>query len=99
MLKITPSKVKNLILNSSLRWGNIDAEKTLEHIFKEILTVKKLNSIKEQNKEYLEKNRLPILLEDPIDKMEFENAIKILNSIPEYTFNKEVLIINISSIF
>lgn len=98
LLKITPTKVKNLILNSSLRWGNIDAKEILEKIFDDILTKEKLELVKEENKKYFEENKLPILLENPVYKMEFENAIKTLSSIPEYTFNKEVLIISISSV-
>lgn len=98
LLKISPSRVKNLMLNSTLRWDKIDSSSILESIFNRILTAEKLDIVKKQNPNYIKANKLPILLENPVEKLEFENAVKMLDSIPEYVLNREVLIINISTI-
>ncbi len=85
-------------MEGSLRWEKINSSEILSKIFNRILDTKFLERTKSQNPDIEKTGRIPIMLEHPIEKLEFENAIKELESIPEYTLNQEVVNIHYKAI-
>ncbi len=92
-LSLTESKVKGLILESSLKYNPADHEAVVGKIINRLL--EKDNNINFNN------NSISVSLENPVDKREFEFAIKSLgtNSYVEYSFNKEILKVNVELMF
>ncbi len=98
-LKITPNRTRSLILEASLRWGQPDTAAIIRVIFNRILQEEYLETVKQQNADLIARGKIPVLLDNPIERLEFENAVKKLEAIPEYTFNRDVLIIGVETVF
>ncbi len=82
-LSLTESKVKGLILESSLKHNPADHKAIISDIVNRL--------IEEVNKPDFNNGDIQISLENPVDKREFEHAVKEINGYVQYTLNKEVL--------
>ena len=89
LLKISEKKVKSIKLDAFLKYGEKDRKKYLNEIKSKI----EKGIIKPE----LEGEKLKILLEDPILKREFEYAIKKLGYVVDFSFNKDIFSIKITS--
>lgn len=90
-LKVTESKVKSLRLESSIRHEYVNHKKVLGNIVGKI--------IDEINKPDFVGIEVFISLENPVERREFEYAIKLTNHAIEYGINKEILKIKASALF
>jgi hypothetical protein len=82
-LKITESRIKTLRLESALKYQPSDHSLVLGKIFKELIA--------ELNKPDFNGNYLSVAFEDPVEKREFEHAVKKCGYHVEYGINKELL--------
>lgn len=86
ILKISPTRVKSLLLERNLR--NIDFnDKKILNKLKQYL--KNAELIKDQQ-------YISLGIEDPLIRLDLEDRVKKLGSTPDYSFNKEILKINIA---
>ncbi|GAB5501010.1 MAG: hypothetical protein PsegKO_33210 [Pseudohongiellaceae bacterium] len=83
LLRITESKVKSLRLNSALKYEDINSKAILSKI-----VLRFTNS--EQFAEF-EGGKVELSLENPIEKRELENFLKVRGHHAEYALNTEVL--------
>ncbi len=82
-LSLTESKVKGLILESSLKYNPADHKAVVIKIVSRLA--------EEINRSDSKTENIKISLENPIEKREFERAVKKLGCYVDYTLNKEVL--------
>lgn len=90
-LKITDSKVKNLILESSLRYSQHDENYRFVVINK---IVNSIISLFTKRPDFDGKN-LKFLLDDPIERREFENILKEQGYFSDTSFNKEIVTVRL----
>jgi len=90
ILRITESKVKTLKLEASLKYGSVEHEQVLRTILKRLIN--QLNTFIE-NQEFI-----VIELDDPIEKREFEYAIKQQRDFCDYSFNRDILKIRVNTL-
>ncbi len=82
-LKVTETKIKSLRLESSIRHKQVNHKAVLGEIVQRILD--------EMNKPEFSGGLVSITLENPIDRREFEYAVKIAKHSVEYGINREIL--------
>lgn len=82
-LKIPESRIKTFRLTSALKYQTINSKTILGNII--------FRLSKSQQFSAIEKGKVEISLEDPIEKRELENFLKSKGYFAEYTFNAEVL--------
>lgn len=81
--KIPESRIRNLRLNSALKYEDINSKAILSKIVERLV-----NS--DQFAEF-ESGKIEVSLENPIEKRELENHLKMQGHFAEYTLNSEVL--------
>ena len=89
-LKITPSKLKSLQLESHMRWSDKTSKQILKSLFERILKKENIKSLLQEQADLLSKNEIPVMVENPIEKLELEKLLKDNNSIVKYELNSEV---------
>jgi len=82
-LKVPESRIKSLRLASALKYQDINPKAILGNVI--------LRLSKGQQFANIENGKIEISLEDPVEKREVENFLKIKGHFAEYTFNSEVL--------
>jgi len=87
LLMITETKVKNIQLESYLKYGSKDNVRYLNKIKDEI----EAGNIKPE----LENDKIRFILDNSILKREFEYAIKSLGHVVDYSFNKDIISIKL----
>lgn len=90
LFKITESKLKSIQLEAHLRYNKIDRDESLKSVIDKI----KASKIKPE----LEGDKVRVLIESPILKRDFESVIKSLGSLVDYSFNKDIVSIKLSSL-
>jgi hypothetical protein len=93
-LKIPDTKVKNLILESGLRFPIKDSSfriKILKKIADSIL-------VHYSKKMDFDGKNIKFMLEDPIHRREFENALKEEGHYADTSFNKEIVVVRLTSL-
>lgn len=80
---VPESKIKALRLNSALRYEDINPRAILSRIVDRLIHSEQYASLTE--------GKFEISLEDPIEKRELENFLKLRGHYAEYTLNSEVL--------
>ena len=90
-LKITPTKLKSLQLESYMRWGKQTQKEILLKLFTRIFSQENIKSITREQENKLEKGYIPLMIENPVEKLELERILKENNSIVDYNLNKEVI--------
>lgn len=90
-LKITGARVKTLRLEAALRHDPPDHAKTLKTIINRIVTQIKGSQSEGEN--------LVISLENPIEKREFEHALRRVHHAVEYGINRDLLKISPLALF
>jgi len=88
-LVISTTKVKRLQLDNFLRSGGADNKQCVQDLLVQI----KNGKIKPE----LSKDKIKFIVDDPILKQEFEHIIKELGYIVDYSFNKDVISIQLTS--
>lgn len=86
MLQIPESRVKYLRLHAALKYGTDSPKDILKRVF---IRIEKFV----QKPEFSSQDIL-ISLEDPVEKREFENAVKLAGRHVQYNLNKELLTIS-----
>jgi hypothetical protein len=82
-LKIPESRVKTLRLNSALKYKEINSKAILREVVLRFTTSEQFASF--------ESGKVELSLEDPLEKREIENFLKIRGYHAEYTLNTEIL--------
>jgi hypothetical protein len=90
-LKVTESRIKSLRLESSIRHAPANHIAVLGQIVERILT--------EINKPEFDGVEVSITLENPVEKREFEHAVKSAKHSVEYGINREILKIKLLALF
>lgn len=83
LLKIPESRVKTLRLNSALKYKDINSKAILGQVV--------LRFIGSEQFAVFDSGKVELSLEDPIEKREIENFLKVRGYHAEYTLNTEVL--------
>jgi hypothetical protein len=91
LLRIPEAKVKSLRLNSTLKYGNINSKAILGKVVLRFIS-------SEQYAEF-SSGKVELSLEDPIEKREIENFLKVRGFHAEYQLNTEVLKISPTRLF
>jgi hypothetical protein len=87
LLHIQESKIKNIKLDSFLKYS----EKSHKKALKDIINLLENGKIKPE----LEKDKIRFILDDPVLMREFEFAVKNIGHVIDYSFNKEIISIKI----
>lgn len=95
-LKITPSKVKNLQIESYLRWGKEDDVVSIKNVLIKFAKKENIEYIIKYHQDTLKKGRIPFIIENTVEKFEFENLVKLRNGIVGYERNREVITIDLA---
>lgn len=82
-LKLPESRVKTLRLKSALKYREIDRKKILAAVVRRFVESEQFATF--------EGGKVEISLEDPVEKRELENFLKVRGQHAEYTLNTEVL--------
>lgn len=90
-LKVTETKIKSLRLESSIRHSPANHKAVLGHIVHRIIS--------ELSKPDFSGNEVSITLENPVERREFEHAIKRSQHKVEYGINREILKITPLALF
>lgn len=90
-LKVTETKIKALRLESSIRHKPANHKAVLGDIVQRIVT--------EMNKPEFAGGVVSIALENPVDRREFEYAVKLAKYSVEYGINREILKIDALALF
>jgi hypothetical protein len=90
-LKVTETRIKALRLEASIRHKPANHKTVLGEIVHRILD--------EMNKPEFAGNMVSIALENPIDRREFEYAVKVAKYSVEYGINREILKIDTFALF
>ena len=90
-LKVTETKIKALRLESSIRHKPANHNAVLGDIVQRILT--------EMNKPEFAGGVVSITLENPVDRREFEYAVKLAKHSVDYGINREILRIDALALF
>ncbi len=90
-LKVTETKIKSLRLEASIRHAPANHKAVLGRIVQRI--------IDEMNRPGFEGGTVSITLENPVDRREFEYAVKRARHSVEYGINREVLKIDALALF
>lgn len=88
-LAISTTKVKRLQVDNFLRSGGSDNKQCIQDLLAQI----KNDKIKPE----LSRDKIKFIVDDPILKQEFEHIIKELGYIVDYSFNKDVISIQLTS--
>jgi len=91
-LRIPESKIKQLKLHAGLKYAQIDSKAILGKLVIRITNTTQFKGLKDGE-------QIEILLEDPIEKRELENFLKLNDDHAEYTLNGEVLKISPVQLF
>ena len=91
ILKLTESKLKKIQIESYLKYNSVSPKENLKKI------TKKIN--KSEIKPELEGDKIRFLIDCPVLKRDFEYAITSLGYIVDYSFNKNILSLRLSSFF
>lgn len=91
LLKITERKLQSIQIESYLRYENISLSKNLEELNKKIGS----GEIKPE----IEGDKIRILIDSPVLKRDFEYSITSVGHIVDYSFNKNILSLRLSSFF
>ena len=102
LLRLTPTKIKNMRLESHLRFGHLigengteDARKFLEH-FHRFQSID-INGLKDSSD--LNDVKVSFVVEDPVIQMEIENRLKLLGTYLDFHRNREVLKLRLVDFF
>ncbi len=95
-LKITPQKVKSFRLESYIRWGELESGDVIRRVLSKIFTEENVQYLQEHHTELIKKGKIPLLIEDPVEKFELENRIKKHNGIIKYERGYETIIVDYS---
>jgi hypothetical protein len=90
-LRVTETKIKSMRLESSIRHRPANHKAVLAGIVQRI--------IDEMNKPDFSGGLVTIALEDPVDRREFEYAVKLARRAVEYGINRELLKIDALALF
>lgn len=91
LLKITERKLQSIQMESYLRYENLSISKNLEELNNKIGS----GEIKPE----IEGDKIRILIDSPILKRDFEYSITSVGHIVDYSFNKNILSLRLSSFF
>ena len=80
---VTEAKIKSLRLNSSLRHEDVNPRAVLSRIVDRLIHSEQFANLSD--------GKIELSLEDPIEKRELENFLKVRGHHAEYTLNSEVL--------
>ncbi|MFN3881515.1 MAG: hypothetical protein ACK4L8_08825 [Nitrincola lacisaponensis] len=83
LLKVPESRIKTLRLNSALKYKDINSKAILSEVV--------LRFTKSEQFAVFDSGKVELSLEDPIEKRELENFLKVHGYHAEYTLNSEVL--------
>ncbi len=100
LLRVTPQKVASLRRDSSARWATREGRKLrLERRIKNYFTERNVKAVlRNSRKRDLADGLLPILIEHPGERADFEEAVKRLGGIPRYERNREVLLASLDDL-
>lgn len=98
-LKITPKKLANLQLESYMRWGEENREQVLKNFFHKAFAKESLDRILSEQDDLLQKRKISLTIENSVEKLQLERTLKEIASNIEYTLNKEVIVVNIKTLF
>ncbi len=91
MLKIPESRIKSLRINSALKYEEINSKAVLSRIVLRFIDSKQFASF--------DSGKVELSLEDPIERRELENFLKLSGHHAEYALNSEVLRISTVRLF
>lgn len=96
VLRITPRRVATLRHDSYARWADTaHRRRRLERRLKNYFTEPNIAAVlRESRREDLEDGLLPIVLEHPAERADFEEAIKRVRGVPRHERNREVLLVS-----
>jgi len=97
-LKITPVRLKSLQLELYMRWGKQTQKDILLKLFSRIFSKENIASLIKEQKEKLKKGYIPLVIENPVEKLELERVLKENNSIVEYNLNKEIIDVKLQTL-
>jgi hypothetical protein len=96
VLKLTPTKVKNLRLEAHLKYGNILAGREIgELLIKFISEIKQFDLQVSDSQLGLVSGKVNILAENPVIKFELDNILKQFGGMVNFERNQEILIISL----
>lgn len=98
-LKITPNKLASLQVDAYMRWEDENREVVLQKFLKNAFESKNIERIQEEQKELLKKGEIALTIENAVTKLELERTLKEISAHIRYTLNKEVIIVNIRTLF
>lgn len=96
-LKITPTKLKSLQLESHMRWSDKTSKEILKSLFERVLKKENIKSLLQEQKDLVSKDEIPIVVENPIEKLELEKLLKDKHSIIKHERNSEVIKVNLQT--
>jgi len=98
-LKITPNKFASLQVDAYMRWEDENREAVLQKFLKDAFELKNIERIVEEQQELLKKGEMALTIENAVTKLQLERTLTEINAHIRYTFNKEVIIVNIKTLF
>ena len=98
-LRITPNKLATLQLESYMRWGDENRGEILREFFRKTFEEKRLNKIIEEQRDIIKKGKIPLTIENSVERLQLERTLKEINSNIEYTLNKEVIVVDVKTLF
>ena len=98
-LRITPNKLATLQLESYMRWGDENRGEILREFFRKTFEEKRLNKTIEEQRDIIKKGKIPLTIENSVERLQLERTLKEINSNIEYTLNKEVIVVDVKTLF
>lgn len=94
-LKITHTKLKLLQLESHMKGSDKTSKHILKSLFERVLKKENIKRLIQEQKNLLSKDEIPIVVKNPIEKLELEKLFKDNYSIIKYERNSEVIKVNL----
>lgn len=79
-LRITPNKLATLQLESYMRWGDENRGEILREFFRKTFEEKKLNKTIEEQRDIIKKGKIPLTIENSVERLQLERTLKEINS-------------------
>lgn len=91
VLRIPINKVRSLRIESELRWAEIDNKSIIERVVRRTFSDKNIKYLRSAQSDTLNSGKIPIVVEDPIEKFSLEEVVKSDGGIIDYRFNQDVI--------
>ena len=82
-----------------MRWGDENRGEILREFFRKTFEEKRLNKTIEEQRDIIKKGKIPLTIENSVERLQLERTLKEINSNIEYTLNKEVIVVDVKTLF